>query len=108
MLVVLDEFSVTGMLVRRDMCTSVTVCEGANYARPLYDVIQSVCTREAMVFQKIQKLIIQIQKTLEKRKKNFQIKLCNCMELKIILNMYLFRQEKTDELMKLDTFLNLM
>lgn len=54
MLVVLDEFSVTGMLVRRDMCTSVTVCEGANYARPLYDVIQSVCTREAMVFQKIQ------------------------------------------------------
>ena len=52
-LAVSDEFSISGMLVRRDTCASVAICEGADYTGPLYNAIQSFCTREALVFRKV-------------------------------------------------------
>ena len=45
-----DELAVSGILVRPDSCASVTVCEGSENSRPLYNSMQSLCTREAMLF----------------------------------------------------------
>ena len=45
-----DELAVSGILVRPDSCASVTVCEGSENSRPLYNSMQSLCTRESMLF----------------------------------------------------------
>lgn len=53
MFVVRDDFVISGVLVRRDTCASVAVCEGAEYSLPLYNDIQSLCTRDALLFRKM-------------------------------------------------------
>ncbi len=54
MFVVRDDFCISGVLVRRDTCASVAVCEGAEYSLPLYNDIQSFCTRDALLFRKLE------------------------------------------------------
>ncbi len=51
--VVQNDFAISGMLIRPDACAAVTVCEGADNSAPLYNTIQSLCMREALLFRKI-------------------------------------------------------
>lgn len=53
MFVVKHEFAITGMLIRPNTCAAVTVCEGKENSTPLYHDIQSLCTRETLLFTRI-------------------------------------------------------
>lgn len=53
MFVVQDEFAISGMLVRKDNCASVAICEGRENTLPLYNTIQTMCTRDALLFHKM-------------------------------------------------------
>lgn len=53
MFVVKNDFSISGMLIRPDTCAAVAVCEGQENSLPLYNNIQSLCTRETMLFRKM-------------------------------------------------------
>lgn len=52
--VVKEDFAISGMLIRRDNCACVSVCEGSEYSLPLYNDIQTLCTREALLFRKME------------------------------------------------------
>lgn len=52
--VVKEDFAIAGMLIRRDTCACVSVCEGKEYSLPLYNEIQALCTREALLFRKME------------------------------------------------------
>lgn len=49
-----EDFAIAGMLIRRDTCACVSVCEGKEYSLPLYNDIQTLCTREALLFRKME------------------------------------------------------
>ena len=51
--VVQNDFAISGMLIRPDSCAAVTVCEGAENSAPLYNTIQALCMREALLFRRI-------------------------------------------------------
>lgn len=53
MFVVKHDFAITGMLIRPDTCAAVAVCEGEENSTPLYHDIQSLCTRETMLFRRV-------------------------------------------------------
>lgn len=53
MFVVKHDFAITAMLIRPDTCAAVTVCEGKENSTPLYHDIQSLCTRETLLFSKM-------------------------------------------------------
>ena len=53
MFVVKHDFAITGMLIRPNTCAAVTVCEGKENSTPLYYDIQSLCTRETLLFSKL-------------------------------------------------------
>ena len=63
MFLVKNEFSVSGILIRPDTCASVVVCEGRENLRPLYHCLQSLCTREALLFQKLDIIDILVHST---------------------------------------------
>ena len=51
--VVKHDFAITGMLLRSNACAAVTVCEGTENATPLYNNLQSLCTRENLLFRRL-------------------------------------------------------
>lgn len=51
LMAVRDDFAISGMLIRPDRCVAVNVCEGPENSGPLYNTIQSLCTRERLLFQ---------------------------------------------------------
>ena len=53
MFVVKHDFAISGMLIRPDTCAAVAVCEGSENAEPLYNDIQSLCTRETLLFRRV-------------------------------------------------------
>lgn len=53
MFVVKQDFAITGMLIRPNTCAAVTVCEGKENSTPLYNDIQSLCTRETLLFSRM-------------------------------------------------------
>ncbi len=53
MFVVKQDFAITGMLLRQDACTAVTVCEGEENTTPLYNDLQTLCTREKLLCRRI-------------------------------------------------------
>lgn len=53
MFVVKHDFAITGMLIRPDTCAAVVVCEGSENSTPLYHDVQSLCTRETLLFRRV-------------------------------------------------------
>ena len=54
MFLVKNELAVSGILLRPDACGFVVVCEGSENTQPLYHCVNSLCTREALLFQKME------------------------------------------------------
>ena len=63
MFLVKNELSVSGILIRPDTCASVVVCEGRENIRPLYYCLQTLCTREALLFQKLDIMDVLVHST---------------------------------------------
>ena len=63
MFLVKNELAVSGILIRPDTCAAVVVCEGSENTRPLYNCIQTLCTREALLFQKLDIIDVLVNST---------------------------------------------
>ena len=63
MFLVKNELAVSGILIRPDTCASVVVCEGSENTKPLYHCIQTICTRENQLFQKLDILDVLVNST---------------------------------------------
>ncbi len=47
-----DDFAISGMLIRQDACVSVVSCENKENVAPIYNAIQSFCSRENLLFRR--------------------------------------------------------